>query len=153
MAYILNYYHIVFRTSRSHRTIEEAYERDLYMYIFAFCKNNRVKLWRINSMPDHIHMLVSLPPDLALATFVREVKKTASNYLKLHKKEFPMFEGWADGYCALTYSQAEKDNVIKYISGQKEHHHHKKLADEMQEIFDSCGLQYDEKYFKKDWID
>ncbi len=153
MSYSQSYYHIVFRTSHSKRTIEERHERDLYLYIYAYCKNKEVKLWRINSMPDHIHMLVSLPPDMAVATFVRETKKTAGNYIKQHRKEFPMFDGWAEGYCSITYSLAERDAVIRYIAGQKEHHHHKSLADEMQSILRDSGLEYNPQFFKRDWAE
>ncbi len=153
MSYYQNYYHIVFRTHKSQRTISEQNERLLYMYIFGFCRNHGVNLLRINGMPDHIHLCVSIPPDMAVADFVRELKKASSHYLNNHPKEFPMFEGWAAGYACLTYSNREKDAVVNYIKGQKEHHKRITFADEMISILKAAGLSTDTPYFKADWIE
>lgn len=151
MAYTKSYYHIIFRTHRSERTIEERHERELYMYAFATCKNHGVKLWRINSMPDHIHMLVSLPPVMSVASFVKGIKQTLGNYMKDNAKSFPMFNGWADGYCSITYCDKERDLVIEYIKKQKEHHKHVPFADEMRSIMQDAGIEINDGYFKKDW--
>lgn len=151
MSYTKSFYHIIFRTHHSEMTIEEKYERDLYMYVFVFCKNQDVKLWQINSMPNHIHMLVSLPPNISVASFVKNVKQTAGNYIKAHRRDFPMFDGWADGYCSLTYCERELDAVIRYIKNQKAHHKGVNFADEMRKILEEAGIDVEPTYFHKDW--
>ena len=60
MAYTKLIFHIVLRTYQGEASIDEVYERDLYMYIFGFCKNHRYVLYRINGMPDHIHISLLL---------------------------------------------------------------------------------------------
>lgn len=151
MSFTSSYFHIVFRTYRSERTLSEEHERDLYMYFFAACKNRGIRLWRINSMPDHIHMLVSLPPTVAVAEFVKNAKQVMGNYLKLHRRQFPMFNGWAEGYCSITYSDRERKTVINYIKNQKEHHKRVSLTDEMRSILTSAGAEINEDYFRRDW--
>ena len=153
MSYTKCFYHIVFRTYRSQRTIAEQHETDLYRYIYVYCKNYGTKLWRINSMPDHIHMLVSMPPSVSIASFVKNVKQTGGNYMRAHVEEFPKFRGWADGYCCITYSKAEVDAVIRYIKNQKEHHTKRSLADEIRDIFRENDIDIDETFFKKDWVE
>lgn len=153
MSYSKSYYHIVFRTYRSERTLEEAHEKEMYMYIFAICKNKGTRLWRINSMPDHIHLLVSIPTSISVASFVKDIKQSAGNYLKEHRKEFPMFSGWADGYCSITYCERERDTIIKYIKNQKAHHSRTSLADEMRSLLTDAGIDINEGYFRKDWIE
>ena len=153
MSYTKSYYHIVFRTYRSERTIEENHERDLYMYVYATCKSNGIRLWRINSMPDHVHILVSIPPNIAVSYFVKNIKQTMGNYLKEHRKDFPMFNGWANGYCSITYCDREREAVINYIKEQKTHHKRVSLADEMQTILRDAGIEIKEEYFLKDWVE
>lgn len=104
-------------------------------------------------MPDHIHMFVSLPSDISIASFVKNIKQAAGNYINQHRKLFPMFEGWAEGYCALTYSEAEKGAVINYIRNQKEHHKKISFTDEMKEILVSAGFDANNDYFRRNWCD
>lgn len=151
MAYTKSYYHIVFRTRHSERTLTEEHERGLYMYLFATCKNMGIKLWRVNSMPDHVHLLVSIPPDVCVSHFVKSIKQIMGNYLKVHRREFPMFSGWADGYCSITYCGRERDTIIEYIKNQKIHHRTINLTDEMKSLFQEAGIEINDAYFRKDW--
>ena len=41
---------------------------------------HKAKLYRIGGMPDHIHMLVSIPPTVAVSEFVRGLKFASSDY-------------------------------------------------------------------------
>lgn len=146
MAYTKLIYHIVLRTYQGVASIDEVYERDLYMYIFGFCKTHHCALYRINGMPDHLHMLVGLHPTIAVATFVHDLKIATNNYMKNNHNKFPRFEKWEQGYCALTYSEDAKKNVIQYIINQKEHHRHVSARDELISLFRECGVEYDERY-------
>ena len=64
MSYIQSIFHIVFRTYRSERTINTEHERELYAIMMKQTENLKAKIIRIGGMPDHIHLLVSLPSDL-----------------------------------------------------------------------------------------
>ncbi len=132
MSYNKNLYHIVFRTHASQRTIVEKNERKLYAYILGFCDKYQVKLYRIGGMPDHIHMFVAIEPALAVADFIRELKKSSSHFASEHRDLFPMFEGWGRTYCCLSYSVRDKDMVVNYIKNQKEHHKKLSFADELK---------------------
>ena len=71
MSYVCTLYHIVLRTHRSEMDIVEEYEGELYAYMNGIINNFNGKLYRIGGMPDHIHLLVSLPSTLAIASFVK----------------------------------------------------------------------------------
>ena len=92
MSHICLTYHIVWRTKYSHRTINEEHERDLFAYIFGFCKKKNCKLHRINSMPDHIHMCVEIHPTISLSEFMKVLKQESSQWLREHKELFRGFE-------------------------------------------------------------
>ena len=74
MSHISLTYHIVWRTKRSQRTITEEHERDLYAYIFGICKEKKCTLYRVNSMPDHVHICVEVHPSIAVSDFVKTLK-------------------------------------------------------------------------------
>ena len=151
MSYFKLYYHLVFRTYRSQRTIAENHEQELYRYILGYCRQHHICLIRINSLPDHIHMFVSTGPNICPADLIRELKKSAGNYITEHRNFFPMFTGWGKGYCAISYSEAEKDKIVSYIRNQKEHHKKVSFTDELRQIMRDAHIEYQEKYFKKDW--
>lgn len=146
MAYTKLIYHIVLRTYQGTAPIVEAYERDLYMFIYGFCKNHNCVLYRINGMPDHVHLLVGLHPSIAIATFVHDLKIATNNFLTANREKFPSFVKWAEGYCALTYSELDKPRVMQYIIDQKEHHRKISARDELIALLNEMGVEFDERY-------
>ena len=134
-------YHIVLRTYRSHPSVNEANERNLYAYILGICTSLNAKLMRIGGMPDHIHMLVSIPPSMAVAEFVRRIKFSTGTWLKENKGNFPMFDGWGEGYAAFTYSMNDIPLVKKYIMNQKEHHRIVTFAEEYKQWLLENGVK------------
>lgn len=143
-------YHIVFRTKYSQRTICEGHEKDLYCYMWGIVKAQKGVLHRIGGMPDHIHLLIQLPPTVAIADFVRDLKTASTTYIKAHKTFFPAFDGWGKSYFATTHSYSSKDKVIEYIKGQKEHHKRVTLNDEVLQLFQYNGMAQDYVNFIKD---
>lgn len=144
MSYTQTIYHIVLRTHDSKRTINETHERELYGYIFGFCKNKGVKLFRIGGMPDHLHLLVSIPSSISLAQYVRDLKTSSSKWLKANPS-FP-FEGWSKEYAAFSYAYRDKDLIVNYIMKQKEHHKVKTFAEEYRAFLMENGLVFDERH-------
>lgn len=149
MSYTTSYYHIVFRTYRSERTIPEDHERELYAYIYGIAKNLRCQTYRIGGMPDHVHMFVSLPYTMALASFVQRVKTDSSKWLKSNP-DFPHFRGWGREYAGFSYSMRDKDMIVGYIMRQKEHHRLTSFVQEYRAFLEENGMTVDEQYFLKD---
>ena len=56
------FYQIVFSTKNREKTINEDHESELYKYIWGIVDKHGCKLYRINSMPDHIHIFSDLHP-------------------------------------------------------------------------------------------
>ena len=149
MSYTTSNFHIVFRTYRSERTIPIEHEKELYAYIYGIAKNLHCQTYRIGGMPDHIHILVSLPANLSLAAFVQRVKTGSSKWLKLNPN-FPAFRGWGREYAGFSYSCKDRNNIINYIIHQKEHHRRTPFAEEYRAFVDENGIVVDERYFLRD---
>ncbi len=139
-------YHIVFRTRDSQKTLPLEYADELYKYIWGFVKQRDSVLFRINGVEDHIHMLIDLHPNQALAVFMRDLKTSSSLWLK-SSLNFPRFNGWAEGYAALTYAYCDKDMIIEYIKNQREHHKIISFIDEYRKLLVEHGIEIDERYF------
>ena len=150
MAYINLLYHIVFRSKNSASVIPIEKVEILYRYIWGIVKHKNGVLYRIGGMPDHVHILVQLPATIAVADFVRDLKTATNVYLKENRDSFPKFDGWSRSYCALTYSQNEKDSIINYIKSQKEHHKRVSFRDELLGMLRESGVEVDMKYFMVD---
>jgi putative transposase len=150
MSYRRLFYHIVFRPKNSARVINADKETLLYKYIWGFAQDKGAVLYRIGGMPDHIHMLVDIPPSISIAGFMRDLKTSSAVFMRNHHDDFPLFEGWAKSYCVLSYSFSEKENVINYIKGQKEHHKTVSFRDEYLKLLQEWGIDVDMKYFLKD---
>ena len=149
MSYTTSYYHIVIRTYRSEPTINEEHERELYAYIYGIAKNLKCQTYRIGGIADHIHMFVSLPSYLSLASFVQRVKTDSSKWLKANP-HFPDFRGWGREYAGFSYSLRDKDMIVGYIKKQKEHHRKKTFAEEHRAFLTENGVSIDERYFLRD---
>src|SRR5215211_5142811 len=70
-------YHIVFSTKERIPMIHEDLEEPLYDYIGGILRGQRCILLEIGGMPDHVHLLVKLKADLAVAEAVRLVKSNS----------------------------------------------------------------------------
>jgi REP element-mobilizing transposase RayT len=107
-------YHIVFATKHRERVLAEPRREDLFRYMWGIVKNHDCHLLRLNGVEDHVHILTSLHPTVALADFVKAIKTGSSKWIK-EENVFPQFSHWQDGYGAFTHSVREKDGLIEYI--------------------------------------
>ena len=138
-------YHVVFATKNRRRTLDKSRRDDLFRYIWGIVKNRDCHLYRIGGVEDHVHILTSLHPTVALADLIKDIKVASSKWIK-EGNVFPEFESWQEGYAALTHSLPEKDRLIEYIKGQEEHHRSVVFLDEYREMLRKAGMELDERY-------
>ena len=100
-------------------------------------------------MPDHLHILMEITPKIALADFIRDLKTSSAKWLK-GNSHFPLFQGWGVGYAAFTYAEKDKDMIVRYIMGQKEHHAKKNFNEELQDLLMANGWKTGDEYPLKD---
>lgn len=144
-SYRQSLFHIVFCTYKRHNTLPESQHEELYKYIWGIIKNRKSVLFRINGTENHIHILCDIHSTISLADFIKEIK-TASNAWIKASGQFPKFELWAEGYCALSYSYRDKEIITNYIKKQKEHHRITSFEDEVRTLLTEQGIAFDEKF-------
>jgi putative transposase len=108
------HYHIVFSTKNRQPFLIETIRERLFAYLGGIARENR-----ISGVADHVHLLLSIPPTLAVSKAVQLVKGGSSRWLKETLPNMIDF-AWQDGYAALTVGQSQLDEVRHYIRSQPE---------------------------------
>jgi len=142
---VKNYLHIVFSTKYREDFIDEAIEKELFSYIAVLCRGFESPALQIGGTDDHIHILCLLSRKTALMKLVQEVKAYSSKWIKTKGSKYENFF-WQDGYAAFSVSRNEINKIINYIKNQRIHHQEQKFKDELLEILEKHGVEYDEKY-------
>ena len=142
MSTVKSLYHIVISTKHREMTIPEEHKRELYNYMYGNIKKYGCTLIRMNGIPNHIHLLVDLSAQLSLSSFMHELKRTSSIWVKNHPDLFPEFKGWGKEYYAFSCSDGQKDSIVEYIKRQEEHHGIESYDKEIEEMATSNGCDY-----------
>lgn len=122
-------YHIIFATKNRTPAIEAEWKTQLHDYLAGIVRNQGGIPMAINGIEDHVHMLVGLKATHCLADFLREVKKSSSQWVHREVKR-PHF-AWQEGYAGLAVSAEGTQAVKTYIANQEEHH---KAFDSREEL-------------------
>lgn len=139
MSKVCAIYHIVISTKNRLPSISNEYRRYLYEFIYKILIEHKCFTYQIGGVPNHIHFLISLSPNIALASLMREIKSRSSGWLA-GKSEFPTFKGWSKGYFAATISYGERANVVDYIKSQQIHHNVVDFDNEIDEMCRRCDM-------------
>ena len=114
-------YHIVFAPKYRRQVIYREIKRDIGTILRKLCEMKDVEIIEAELCPDHVHMLVSIPPNLAVASFVGYLKgKSALMIFDRHanlKYKYGNRHFWARGYYVDTVGKNEK-KIAEYIRQQ-----------------------------------
>ena len=115
-------YHIVFTPKYRRKIIYNQYRVSIGEILRELCGYKGVELIEGHLMPDHVHMLVSIPPKLSVSSFMGYLKgKSALMIFDKHanlKYKFGNRHFWATGYYVSTVGLNEA-TIAKYIREQE----------------------------------
>jgi len=89
--------------------------------------------------------VASLGRTITISQLVEKLKKSSSKWIKTKGLTFSTFY-WQSGYGVFSISPAHFDDVIRYVTHQKEHHKRLTFQDEYIRILKKYGIEYDERY-------
>ncbi len=116
-------YHIVFAPKFRRKAIYGNLKKDIGIILRKLCKEMKVEIIEAEACPDHIHMLVSIPPYMSVAQFVGTLKsKSALMIFDRHanlKYRYGNRHFWCRGYFVDTVGKNEK-KIREYIQNQLE---------------------------------
>ena len=90
------YLHIVFAVKGRQCLTPKQHKEALHQYITRIITNKTQTLIQINSVPDHIHILIGITPDIALSDLVRDIKTNSSKFINTKRWGVGRFE-WQTG--------------------------------------------------------
>lgn len=111
----------------------------------GICRKESVPALAIGGVEDHVHLLLSLKPDIRLSDLMRTVKSRSSFWVHenlLSHREF----AWQEGYAAFAVSKSNEEAVRRYIENQREHHTRMTFQEEFVALLHRNGVEYDERY-------
>ncbi|WP_314951330.1 IS200/IS605 family transposase [Lancefieldella parvula] len=115
-------YHIVFTPKYRRKVIYNKYREDLREILKMLCDWKGVEVLEGHLMPDHIHMLVSIPPKISVSSFMGYLKgKSSLLMFDRHanlKYKYGNRKFWAEGYYVSTVGLNEA-TIRKYIREQE----------------------------------
>ena len=121
MPYWKLYYHFIWGTKNRLPLINSAFEAELYKVIAAKVKTMDGFVHAIGGTEEHVHLAVSIPPKVAPAKFIGDVKGNSSHYVNhIIKPDFEFY--WQDEYGVLSFGEKNLPTIVKYIHNQKQHH-------------------------------
>ena len=114
-------YHIVFTPKYRRKIIYNKLRRDIVQIIKDLCKWKGIEIIEGKAMPDHIHILVKIPPKMSISNFMGYLKgKSAMMIFAKHgnlKYKFGNNNFWSTGYYVSTVGLNEA-TIAKYIREQ-----------------------------------
>jgi REP-associated tyrosine transposase len=116
-------YHVIWVTKYRYKVMRGRVAERARELIRQICQARDVVIVRGAISPDHVHMLLSVPPNLAPAKVVQYIKGRSSRLLQA---EFPelgkRYWGqhlWARGYFCATVGAVDEDTIKHYIETQR----------------------------------
>jgi REP element-mobilizing transposase RayT len=121
MSYSELYVHLVWSTYARNHLIGPLFEADLWAAIGEKCRDAGGVPVQIGGMPDHVHVLLSYGPALAVSRLVWELKGASSHHMAHRIAPGRPFR-WQEGYGAFSVRKADAGTVASYIRNQRAHH-------------------------------
>ena len=114
-------YHIVFAPKYRRKEIYGQIKRDIGEILRKLCEQKDVVIIEAEACPDHIHMLVSIPPHISIAQFMGFLKgKSSLMIFDRHanlKYKYGNRHFWCRGYYVDTVGRNKKA-IEEYIRNQ-----------------------------------
>ena len=116
-------YHLIWVTKYRYKVLRGEIAERARDVIRQICHAREVTILRGAISPDHVHMLVSSPPQLSPSKLAQYIKGRSSHLLQ---REFPSLRKrywgqhlWARGYFCATVGAVDEETIRKYIENQK----------------------------------
>ena len=115
-------YHIVWITKYRKPVLVGVIAERIRELVRQVCKENEVEIIKGHVSKDHIHLFVSVPPQLSISKLVQYLKgKSSYKMMQENKQISKMFWGrhmWARGYFVATSGNVTDEVIMEYIKNQ-----------------------------------
>ena len=117
-------YHVVILPKYRKKALYGRLRQEIGKILRDLCRQKEIELLEGKAMPDHVHMLLSVPPRYSIAMTVGFLKGKSA--IRIHR-DLSQYRGtlfgrsfWARGYCVSTVG-LEEATIREYIQEQERH--------------------------------
>ena len=117
-------FHLVWITKYRYKILKGSIGKRLIELLKQGCEAKDIVIVKGHVSPDHVHMLVSVPPSLSVSNVAKYLKGRSSHLLQ---DEFPELKKkywgqhlWARGYFCATVGTVTEEMIKQYIENHKD---------------------------------
>ena len=133
--------HLMWSTKYRQPFLRNHVRYKVFDHIRHYAEEAGITLDRINGHMDHVHCLIALQPEQAVARVVRLLKEESAFWINKEKLMPYRFE-WEDDYMAASISQADVPTLRGYIKQQEKHHYKLTFEDEFKSFVKEHEYEY-----------
>jgi putative transposase len=115
------FYHVVWSIQGRRPQIDAALEPELFGAMTSTAQRLGCMVHAVDGTADHVHLVLSVPPTVALSTLVGQVKGSSA-HLANHRPGADGTFTRERGYGLFTLGPTQLSRAVAYVRGQKEHH-------------------------------
>jgi putative transposase len=117
-------YHVIFCPKYRYKVLEGKAEVHVRNQLYRLCGHkDQVKIVEVNIQPDHVHLIISIPPKYSVSETMGYLKGKLARSLFASQKELTkQYWGkhlWSRGYCVSTLG-FDEEKIRKYVKWQQE---------------------------------
>ncbi len=135
-SYIVSIFHVVFSTKQRMHLIPPDHQPRLWNYLAGIARNHGMHVLAVGGTANHVHVLIVMPAETALADAVRTLKANSS---RLMRETSPSF-AWQQGYGAFSVSPSQLERVKQYIANQPAHHRTRSFEQEFLAMLQAANI-------------
>jgi putative transposase len=115
------HYHVVWCPKYRRKVLVGDVDERLKQIIREVCAERRCDIIDLETMPDHVHLLVTVDPQYGVHRLVKQIKGRSSRLLR---SEFPTLKSrlptlWTNSYFVATVGGATLEVVKRYVENQR----------------------------------
>ncbi|MEP6616592.1 MAG: IS200/IS605 family transposase [Ginsengibacter sp.] len=137
--------HLVFAVQNRISLIHDSWKSRLHEYLTAIVHNHKHKMIAINSIPDHLHLVIGMRPMQAVSDLLFELKRDSSRWINKNNFVKGRFQ-WQDGYGAFSVAKSNLPDLVKYVQNQEIHHSSIPFLEEYKSLLNEFDVNFDERY-------
>ena len=136
MPYWQLFYHIIWGTKNREPLLTSNVEPVIHGYLRSKAVGLGATVFALDGTQDHVHIVAAIPPKIAVAKFIGQIKAVASTRFNKSHPNMPFF--WQGEYGAFSFDAKRLPNYIAYVNQQKEHHAQNTLIPILERISDGA---------------
>lgn len=134
MPYWRLFYHLIWATRGREPLISESLEPEVWRLVRQAAEHGGSRVYAVGGLSDHLHVVVSIPPSLAVAEAVRRIKGGSSHGINdLAGGNF----AWQAEYGVVSFSERHLANVVAYVNDQPSRHATRRLSPTLEQIVET----------------